>query len=31
MATETLSVIKVHDVLMVTVPPDPDDATVSAL
>jgi rsbT antagonist protein RsbS len=31
MAAESISVIKVHDVLMVTVPPDPDDDTVSAL
>jgi rsbT antagonist protein RsbS len=31
MADETISVIKLHDVLMVTVPPDPDDETVSVL
>jgi rsbT antagonist protein RsbS len=31
MADEAISVIKVRDVLMVTMPPDPDDATVSAL
>jgi rsbT antagonist protein RsbS len=31
MAAENISVIKLHDVLMVTVPPDPDDDTVSAL
>ncbi len=31
MAADTISVIKLHDVLMVTVPPDPDDETVSAL
>jgi rsbT antagonist protein RsbS len=31
MVAESISVIKVRDVLMVTVPPDPDDATVSAL
>lgn len=31
MASENLSVIKVRDVLMVTMPSDPDDATVSAL
>lgn len=31
MAVENVSVIKVRDVLMVTVPSDPDDATVSAL
>ena len=31
MAAESVSVIKVRDVLMVTVPPDPDDETVSAL
>jgi rsbT antagonist protein RsbS len=30
-ADETISVIKLHDVLMVTVPPDPDDETVSVL
>jgi rsbT antagonist protein RsbS len=31
MTEETLSIIKVHDVLIVTMPADPDDATVSAL
>lgn len=31
MSAESISVIKVHDVLMVTVPPDPDDHTVTAL
>jgi rsbT antagonist protein RsbS len=31
MAAESISVIKVRDVLMVTVPPDPDDETISAL
>jgi rsbT antagonist protein RsbS len=31
MADERLTVIKVRDVLMVTMPPDPDDPTVSAL
>jgi rsbT antagonist protein RsbS len=31
MAVEYISVVKVHDVLMVTVPADPDDETVSAL
>ena len=31
MADNPISVIKVHDVLMVTMPPDPDDITVSAL
>jgi len=31
MAIEYISVVKVRDVLMVTVPADPDDATVSAL
>lgn len=31
MAVENISVIKVRDVLMVTVPPDPDDETISAL
>jgi rsbT antagonist protein RsbS len=31
MAAEPISVIKLHDVLMVTVPADPDDDTVSAL
>jgi rsbT antagonist protein RsbS len=31
MANESISVVKVRDVLMVTVPTDPDDATVSAL
>ena len=31
MAADSVSVIKVRDVLMVTVPPDPGDETVSAL
>ena len=31
MAGESISVVKVRDVLMVTVPPDPDDSSVSAL
>jgi rsbT antagonist protein RsbS len=31
MAEENISVVKVRDVLMVTMPSDPDDATVSAL
>jgi rsbT antagonist protein RsbS len=31
MFAESISVVKVHDVLMVTIPPDPDDSTVSAL
>jgi rsbT antagonist protein RsbS len=31
MTEESLSIIKVRDVLMVTMPADPDDATVSAL
>jgi len=31
MTEETLSIIKVRDVLVVTMPADPDDATVSAL
>jgi rsbT antagonist protein RsbS len=31
MVADNISVIKVRDVLMVTVPPDPDDETVSAL
>lgn len=31
MAAESISVIRVRDVLLVTVPPDPDDDTVSAL
>ncbi len=31
MAVESVSVIKVRDVLMVTVPPDPDDEMVSTL
>ena len=31
MTEETLSIIKVRDVLMVTMPADPDDATVSGL
>ena len=31
MPSDTISVIRLHDVLLVTVPPDPDDETVSAL
>jgi rsbT antagonist protein RsbS len=31
MTEESLSIIKIRDILMVTVPADPDDATVSAL
>ncbi len=31
MSDETISVIRVRDVLLVTMPADPDDATVSAL
>lgn len=31
MAAESVSILKVGDVLMITVPPDPDDETVSAL
>ncbi len=31
MAESPISVLKVHDVLMVTMPPDPDDVTVAAL
>ncbi len=31
MSAENISVLKVEDILLVTVPPDPDDATVSAL
>jgi rsbT antagonist protein RsbS len=31
MPEETISIIKIRDVLMVTMPADPDDATVSAL
>jgi rsbT antagonist protein RsbS len=31
MSNETISVIRVRDVLLVTMPADPDDATVSAL
>ena len=31
MAGESISVIRLHDILLVTVPPDPDDETVSAL
>jgi rsbT antagonist protein RsbS len=31
MANDSISVIKVRDVLMVTVPADPDDSTISAL
>ena len=31
MTEEILSIIKIRDILMVTVPADPDDATISAL
>ena len=31
MALENISVIRLHDLLLVTVPPDPDDETVAAL
>ncbi len=31
MADQAVSIIKVHDVLIVTMPADPDDATVTAL
>jgi rsbT antagonist protein RsbS len=31
MALESISVIKLRDLLLVTVPPDPDDETISAL
>ena len=31
MAGENISVVKVRDVLLVTVPPDPDDSTVSSM
>lgn len=31
MGAESISVIKVKDLLLVTVPPDPDDPTISAL
>ena len=31
MPTESISIVKLHDLLLVTVPPDPDDATISAL
>lgn len=31
MAAENISVIKLRDLLLVTVPPDPDDDTISAL
>lgn len=31
MSAENISVLRLRDVLLVTVPPDPDDATVSAL
>lgn len=31
MVNESISVVKIRDVLMVTVPPDPDDETISAL
>ncbi|PYU25185.1 MAG: anti-anti-sigma factor [Acidobacteria bacterium] len=31
MGNESISVIRIHDVLLVTMPADPDDATVAAL
>lgn len=31
MSNDSISVIKVRDLLMVSMPPDPDDATISAL
>lgn len=31
MTEDTLSIIKVRDILIVTMPADPDDATISAL
>jgi rsbT antagonist protein RsbS len=31
MNSDSISVIKIRDILMVTMPPDPDDSTVSAL
>ena len=31
MADESIAIVKVRDVLMITMPADPDDATVSAL
>ena len=31
MALESISVVKLHDLLLVTMPPDPDDETISAL
>ena len=31
MSTESISIIKLRDLLLVTVPPDPDDETISAL
>ncbi len=31
MADDNISVIKIHDVLLVTVPPDPDDGSVNIL
>jgi rsbT antagonist protein RsbS len=31
MPTESISIIKLRDLLLVTVPPDPDDETISAL
>src|ERR1043165_7439830 len=31
MSTQRISIIKIRDTLMVTLPPDPDDATISAL
>ena len=31
MSDVSISVVKVHDILLVTMPPDPDDSTISAL
>ena len=31
MSTDSISIIKLRDLLLVTVPPDPDDETISAL
>jgi rsbT antagonist protein RsbS len=31
MPTESISIVKLRDLLLVTVPPDPDDETISAL
>jgi rsbT antagonist protein RsbS len=31
MSDASISVVKVHDILLVTIPPDPDDTTISAL